>query len=428
MKSNPIIIISLDGLGRKDFEFLKTLPSFSKLLSNSSYSYKVNSIYPSLTYPAHVSIVTGKKPSNHGVINNILLQPGVDSPDWFWFKSQVNCDTIYDLAKKEGYTTGSILWPVTGKATIDYNMPEIFANRWWLTQPMISLYSGTPSFQLLMNFKYGYLREGKKQPHLDNFSTECALYLLQKEKVDFLMVHLTDVDTNKHHYGTENDEITNALRRHDVRLGKIMQILNTHDCYKQSTIVVLGDHSLIDTNKILKLNTLFVKEGYITKDEKGKLQEPKVYLNNCDGSAYIYIKDNDVALKDKVIQLLKDFSSNNDDCLEEILSGDDLRNLGIDNNCAIMLEAKKGYYFSNDLTGETIEEVGEKYDKATHGYSPFKEDYQTFFLVSGDNIKKNFDIGEMSLLDEAPTLAKIIGTELPSPDGRILSNIFRFKK
>ncbi|WP_160680540.1 ectonucleotide pyrophosphatase/phosphodiesterase [Clostridium sp. C8-1-8] len=424
MKANPIIIISLDGVGRKDFDLLKTLPNFGKLLKSSSYSYKVNSIYPSLTYPAHTSIVTGKKPVNHGVINNILLQHYRASSDWFWFRSQVDGETIYDLAKKEGYTTGAILWPVTGKAKIDYNIPEIFANRWWHTQAMVSLCSGSPIYQLLMNFKYGYLREGKKQPELDNFSTECALYLLKKERVDFLMLHLTDVDTMKHHNGTENEEVTHALRRHDARLGKILEVVNNNECYKNSTIILLGDHSLIDTEKIIKLNTVFLKEGYITKDEKGTFLEPKVYMNNCDGSAYVYIKDSTEELQNKIIDLIKDFSKNNDDCIEEIISGDDLKPLGVDKNCTLMLEAKKGYYFSNDLDGDAIEDVGEKYDKATHGYSPFKEDYQTFFLVSGDTIRKDYNIGQMNLIDEAPTIAKIIGKELEGVDGRVISSIF----
>ncbi|MFQ9801599.1 MAG: hypothetical protein ACLR23_24850 [Clostridia bacterium] len=31
-------------------------------------------------------------------------------------------------------TTAAYLWPVTGRARLTYNLPEVFANRWWDNQ------------------------------------------------------------------------------------------------------------------------------------------------------------------------------------------------------------------------------------------------------------------------------------------------------
>ena len=62
--------------------------------------------------------------------------------------------------------------------------------------------------------------------------------------------------------------------------------------------------------------------------------------------------------------------------------------------------------------------------KSYHGYNPSsKENYETVFLVAGKGIKKNVFLDEMSLTDEGPTLAAILGLEMKDTDGRALVEI-----
>ena len=55
-----VMIISFDAVGRADLEFLKSLPNFGSFLQGAALCDHVNSVYPSVTYPAHTSIVTGR--------------------------------------------------------------------------------------------------------------------------------------------------------------------------------------------------------------------------------------------------------------------------------------------------------------------------------------------------------------------------------
>ncbi|GIM28163.1 alkaline phosphatase family protein [Clostridium polyendosporum] len=425
MTINPIIIISLDGSGKKDFEFLSTLPNFKTLVDSASYCSNVKTVYPSLTYPAHTSIVTGKSPNNHGIINNILIQPKRKIADWFWFRKDIKGDTIYDLAKRKGYRTASVLWPVTGKANIDFNIPEIFSNRWWQNQAMVSIYSGSKFFQLLMDRKYGYLRDGKKQPNLDNFSMECMLYLIENRKADFLMLHLIDLDSQKHQHGAFSPQSKEALLRHDERLGRIFSLLKDTGTFENSTIIVLGDHTLLNADYVIKINKLFAEHGLISIDNKGRIQDWTAYMNTCDGSAYIYMKDEeDSSLKNQILNLIQKFSKDHSDCIEEILSSEEAVLLGGDTRCTFMLESKEGFYFVNDIKDEIIEATGKVHYKGSHGYSPGKNEYDTFFVIKGPRVKKNYNIEEMSLLDEGPTIAKILDGTLEGTEGRVLEEIF----
>ena len=63
MKSKRLIVISLDALGSTDFETFSQLPNFKKFIDHAAFCRQVRSVYPSLTYPAHTTIVTGRPPA-----------------------------------------------------------------------------------------------------------------------------------------------------------------------------------------------------------------------------------------------------------------------------------------------------------------------------------------------------------------------------
>jgi predicted AlkP superfamily phosphohydrolase/phosphomutase len=71
-----LIVMSADALVVEDMELLETLPNFKKYLSRGARIKSVRSIYPTVTYPCHVTIATGCYPDRHGVTNNSAFRPG----------------------------------------------------------------------------------------------------------------------------------------------------------------------------------------------------------------------------------------------------------------------------------------------------------------------------------------------------------------
>ncbi|HYE10659.1 MAG TPA: ectonucleotide pyrophosphatase/phosphodiesterase [Patescibacteria group bacterium] len=427
--TNRLIVLSFDGLSSLDFEYIMTLPNFSAFVNNAAYCKQVYSIYPTLTYPAHTTIVTGKYPKNHGIINNTILQPGNENPDWYWHRKHIRGDTLFDMAIKEGMRTAALLWPVTAKSRIKYNMPEIFANRPWQNQILVSLLNGSPYYQYRMNQRFGYLRKGKKQPELDNFTHQSLLFTLKNHLPELSLVHYTDLDTMRHYNGFHSEVAFEALQRHDIRLGEIIAALKEIGIYEDSTIVVLGDHSSLDEDKIINLNVLFKEKGWILKGKNQQITY-NVICKNCDGSAYIYLKGNqNEQLKSEVYTVIEHFNSQYS-CIEAIHTAEEAAGLGADPNCVFMLEAQKGYYFLDALEGPIIRQIqpGEAGNVPhitinTHGYSPFKEEYTTVFMASGKGIKKGAVIEKMNLIDEGPTMARLLGLELKEADGKVLNEL-----
>ncbi len=134
----------------------------------------------------------------------------------------------------------------------------------------------------------------------------------------------------------------------------------------------------------------------------------------------IYLKDkNNTSIKKKVEKILWDIKNNYDNCIEKILSQEEAENLGADRNCDFMIEAKEGYYFLEKVDGKIVETLNHSldpnniyYNIASHGYSLKKKDYSTIFIAYEKGIKSKVILEKGRLIDEGPTLAKLLGLEL----------------
>ncbi len=426
-----LILLSFDALSAEDWSILKQHPNFNKLISHGKYSQSVRSVYPSLTYPAHATVVTGKSPRKHGIVSNTKLQPTRHTPDWFWQHKDIHGKTLFTEAKKQELSVGAILWPVSGNASIDYNMPEIFPNRFWHNQISVSLLSGRKRYQILMNKRHGKLRKGLKQPQLDNYAHACALDTLTSFTPNLLMVHYTDLDSQKHNHGIGSLEAKEAIKRLDQRLGDYFKVLHQMGREDEYRLIVFGDHGSKDVHTAIRPNVILQKEGFLSVEENGKLHHCDFIFKTCDGSAYLYHNNLHRVSRELIASELEVIETalkrHNEDIkgIRQIRSGAEAGYDGADAHALLMLEAEEGYYFLEDYLGEVSEAVPESqigtahWLKATHGYHPDSEHYKSVFFAYGTDIEKG-DLGAIELLDIGPTASKLLGFSLGDTDGKIL--------
>jgi len=423
----------LDAVGSKDLPFMSSLPNFHRFISHGAFCANVTSVYPSLTYPAHTSIVTGRLPKNHGIINNTQLQPERERPDWMWQRKYIRGTTLYDEAIKNGWKVASLLWPVTARSKIQYNLPEIFANRSWQNQLMVSAWNGSMAYELDLNRRFGKLRDGIHQPELDDFVHASALYTIDRYNPNMMLIHYTDVDSHRHLYGVNHPKVEGALRRHDRRLGELMEHLERTGEIEDTTVVVLGDHYQKNTAQVVYLNHLLLQEGLLTVKD-GKIKDFKVIAKNCDGSCYLYKNakyKNDTKLNNeidhKLTEVLTQIDTDDKYGCAHIYSGKEAALLGADPRCVAMIEARDGYYYLDDfhVLTELVDEMQHGKMKATHGYFPVDSAYKTFFMALGAGVKEHVRIPQMTLCDEGATLAKLLGFDLGKVDGKVIEEMLK---
>jgi predicted AlkP superfamily pyrophosphatase or phosphodiesterase len=114
----PLILISLDGF-RWDYCALHPAetPNLRRLAQAGVMARSLIPVYPTNTFPNHYTIVTGLYPSHHGIINNVMFDPGLgeyfrynqpgSARDSRWWAGE----PIWVTAVKQGRVSACYFWP-----------------------------------------------------------------------------------------------------------------------------------------------------------------------------------------------------------------------------------------------------------------------------------------------------------------------------
>ena len=115
----PLILISIDGFRWDYFEKTST-PNLDKIIQRGVKADGLETVYPSKTFPNHVTIVTGRYPDNHGIIGNYFYDQdfqeyfyiGLNSEpakDGKWLQSE----PIWVTAEKNLKKAMIMFWPMS---------------------------------------------------------------------------------------------------------------------------------------------------------------------------------------------------------------------------------------------------------------------------------------------------------------------------
>jgi predicted AlkP superfamily pyrophosphatase or phosphodiesterase len=425
--SRYLVIISIDALNSQDYEYIKTLPNFSTFFKEGSVIKEVESIYPTVTYTCHTSIITGTYPNKHKIFCNEKINPNNPlNQEWYWYEKDIKVPTLFDYVKKEGLTSASVLWPVMAGGPVDYNCPEI----WSVSgESYMKLYWKYASRNILPTiFKHSFKLKGKQQPYLDNFIEGISKDILRRKKPNLTCIHFIGLDKTRHIYGLHTDESLKALKLIDGRIGNIINIIKKLGIYENTTFVLLGDHGTNDYHNVIEINSLFKKEDLINVDSKNNITTWEAYSSSCGGSVQIHISDTvNIATKEKIKSVLNDFVNTND-CINKIYTKEKVQKLyNLDGDFEYMLEAKDGYIFRNSISDDIIKQSHniDNNKKGDHGFEPIHKNMKTILLAKGNKIKGNIEIEKASLVDEGPTFAKILDIDMLKVDGKVITDILK---
>lgn len=435
-----LVVYSADAMVGEDLEYLKTCPNFQKYFKNFSQVKKVKSIYPSVTYPAHTTMSTGCYPNRHGIGANLIFSTDEEADVWQWDASAIQVEDIFTAVKKAGYTTGAVYWPVTGNhKAIDY-----LINEYWLPNKGDTLESAFASqgssqevIEILKQYESylpgTYYKTGRTNvavhPRFDEFGIKCACEIIRKFAPEVFFVHTANIDAARHEHGVFAPEVTGEIRRVDDFIGDLMEALKDADVEEETNFILVSDHGQLDMTRGVKPNVMLVREGLIQLDENGKVKDWKAYCNSTGMSSQIYLKDpKDQQTYQKVYDMFKQMEQEGIYGISKIYRTEELeQSEHLTGSFSFVLETDNFTFFS-DSCKEPVSSPKKFTDyrngAATHGYLPEKGP-QPVFVAVGPAIRENVRIPNCSLVDEAPTYARLLNIDLPQADGRILWEVLK---
>ena len=266
-KSKYVLLISLDAISNPDVDILLRQPAFASLAAQGKLNREVLSVPVSNTYPNHVSAITGELPCEHGIWSNNFFRTD-EKEYWNCYCENIKSPTIFDLVKLSGLKSASIMWPVTGgNRSIDYNLPEIHADKgkFQLTE---NLKYGSTSYQLEMLARFLPTHMAFNIQTLDSFMTNCACRTIKKYKPNLLCLHLIAADTVKHEHGPSSSQALAEVIAMDKKLAKLIKALEQEGIREETAIVVMGDHGCLPTGRVIDLNAMLRARGVRTQNSK----------------------------------------------------------------------------------------------------------------------------------------------------------------
>jgi predicted AlkP superfamily pyrophosphatase or phosphodiesterase len=407
---NKVILISLDGFPSYALKDPKLpIPTLRKLIAAGT-SAPMLGINPTVTWPNHTAMVTGVRADEHGLLaNGTIKRTGTWPPvkvDPMVVKEQmVKAPTIYDVAHQAGRTTAHVDWVAIEKApTITWAFREWAGLDGPLEQEMVK--NGALTADDLESFSRANI------VFRDQIWTKAGEYLIRKHQPDLLLFHLLTGDSEQHAYGPDTLAAKTAFAFLDSCVEKLVAAVEDAGMADRTTFLIVSDHGFKAYTKQIKPNAALKAAGL----------DKQVFVLPEGGTAFVYMEP--ISEAGKLLPLARKALEGLEG-IDRIAGVEDYAALGLPNPDKdpqfghLLLAAKDGYSFSGATGGPVTAEVPQQ--GGSHGYLASESDMNPVFIASGYGVRKGVQLGTVSNIDIAPTIAKLLGLTIPSAKGKTLA-------
>ena len=351
-KEATVIVISMDGM-RHDISKISDLDAFERIATMGLKAEHLIPVYPSTTYPGHVSLATGVYPDQHGILHNSFY----DSKEgYFNYPDQgdlIDVPPIWVLAEQAGIPAAVFFW--VGSET-DWN--DVGAS-----------------------FRKAPFDESVSEETKIKQITEW-LDLDDKARPRLIMSYWDGIGIIAHQEGPTGPLIKKQILRQNHLLRELLNEIDKRDAWDYISLFVVSDHGMTEVSNYIMLGDLIKQSGieitassgpavaHLFMDQKSKVAALSFFSKQANIQAY-----------DKH-DLPKSFHLNHPTRTGDIVLITDPPNM-----------------FTNNVNAQP---------KGMHGYSPQLADMKGIFYAIGAAIEPKA-LGSVHQIDLAPTIADILG-------------------
>jgi predicted AlkP superfamily pyrophosphatase or phosphodiesterase len=420
-RAEHVVLVSIDGLRPEFYLGGFETPAMQAMMRDGAHAKAVESVYPSVTYAAHASIVTGVRPWKHGIYANTQWGERGTTRDWYWHAKDLKARTLWQAAREKKLKVAITYWPVSVGAEADWVLGEIWDPDARETPQRLNA-AATPGLLVELSLALGIPKEkiAEDKAAIDAFVSRAAAYVFRKYKPHLQLIHLLNVDEVQHRQGREGEGVREAVRRQDENLSRIRKGIEDSGLKEKTLLVVVGDHGFTDVSTNINPNALLRDAGYVDA-EGDQLISWRALARSSGGSAAIYVKDRSDT--PAVTDLFRKAAVHEGKAIYRILGREELDRLGYNPEAAFGLEPERGWAFSGAITPLLV--YGLPTVKGNHGQLPSLPELKTGFLACGAGVKAGAALEHMRLIDVAPTVARVLGLEMPGVEGVPLEAILR---
>jgi predicted AlkP superfamily pyrophosphatase or phosphodiesterase len=376
------------------------------------HAYGVNSVFPSVTYPSHTTIVTGVQPAKHGIFYNSLFEKdSATKGQIYWRFDQITSPTLWEVTQNAGLKAASVNWPVSVGAPTVFNISDVGAKG----QKVMEDSTNPPGISVLLKQKL-FDNAPAIKVGIDKNVANIAAWVIKTETPNFMTVHLLGMDHEQHLHGRNGPEVEQAIVRADSAVGIIRKAITEAGIEDNTLLIVTGDHGFYDVTATVSPNVWLKDWGLMESENNWKAK-----FHTAGGGAFMFLKDkNDVTTLNTVMRKLKALPDA-DKKYFQLVDRKKLGSIGADPNVVLAFTGLNGASFSARTNTLAVD----KGKGGTHGYFPDTKNIQTGFVAEGKGLRKQTTIQEMNLKDISAIVVKYLGLTMPTSEGKLPKNLFR---
>lgn len=369
----PVVLLSIDGFAQRYFDLYQP-QALLKLKQQGTSAAALLSVYPSKTFPNHVSIVTGQYPANHGIVHNNFFNRklnekyslGKGKADSRWLTAK----PIWHINEQYGNKSALYFWPESETAVEQSTSTYVK-----------SYHHSTPNKDRLMQI-LAWLR------------------LPEAKRPTFITGYFSTVDSAGHEFGENSVELKESIDEIDNLIAEFMHTIKT-EFAGQVNVVIVSDHGMtkMDKNKVIQWRDLIANKVktlnsstqlYLYSEDKVQLSKTKQnFLEHLNKTMLEGVNIYQYPHYPEHWQLAKTTASTPD----------------------MIIDAIPPYSFKGKSDHISAE---------THGYDPKGQaDLEAIFIATGPNFEKGKKIAAFENVHIMPILTRLLGLpDIKNIDGK----------
>ncbi len=362
-KPNTTILISLDGF-RYDYLDRGVTPTLAKIAKDGVRAAYLQPVFPSSTFPNHISIITGLYPTNHGIVANKFID--------------TNSNEIYSIGSKVAadpkWYYGEPFWLTCKKNNV------VSASYFWPSSDLNDSSRNPNYFE-----KYEHKRDYLKRVN----GVFSWIDLPEKLRPAFITLYFDSPDSFGHSNGTNSSELNKKLAELDSVINYMIKGLESRNILKSTNIIILSDHGMKDFNINTVINTKNLFPAYYAD------------IINNSSCLLVYPKPGyDDSVRISLSKHSQNYRFYHSDSLPKIFSVGPTSRLG-----KYVVIADCGWIFTEKT------EWDKKY-VATHGFDNRCLEMQGIFFAVGPDFKQSYSSIGLRNIDVYPLLCKIFNFDI----------------
>lgn len=223
-----VLLVSIDGY-RFDYNRLHSPQHLTEFAKHAAQVTHLIPSFPTVTFPNHITLVTGLYPAHHGIVSNHFYNHDLQQPYSMKIKQALTDGRFYhgvplwSLAGQQGLKSATYFWPGS-EANIAGQRPD-----YWLP------YNGdAPNHE-------------RVEKVLQWFN------LPEADRPQFVTLYFSEVDTAGHHFGPTSNKTYQAVQNIDKAIGQLLIGINALPF--KVNVIITSDHGMTNVTDFPRVYT-----------------------------------------------------------------------------------------------------------------------------------------------------------------------------